>query len=73
MCRNRCQAPAPSIEAASCSSHGTACSPARKMTIAVPKLRQDAIMISDGIASCGSPSQSGPGMPTQPSAVLIRP
>ena len=73
MWRNRCHALAPSIAAASCSIHGTACSPARKMIIAVPKLRQDAIMISAGIDQFGSPSQFGPVMPTQPSTVLIRP
>ena len=30
-------------------------------------------MISAGIDQFGSPSQFGPSMPTQPSAVLIRP
>ena len=39
----------------------------------VPKLRQAAIMISAGIDQFASPSQFGPSMPTQPSAVLIRP
>ena len=61
------------MAAASCSDHGTACSPARKMIIAVPKLRHDAIRISAGIDQCGSPSQFGPWMPNQPSTVLIRP
>ena len=43
------------------------------MIIAVPKLRQAAIRISAGIDQVASPSQLGPGMPTQPSTVLIRP
>ncbi len=41
--------------------------------MAVPKLRQAAIRMMPGIDQFGSPSQLGPGMPTQPSAVLIRP
>ena len=43
------------------------------MIIAVPKLRHDAIRISAGMDQCGSPSQFGPSMPTQPRTVLIRP
>ena len=73
MWRNRCHAPAPSIAAASWSIHGTAWRPARKMIIAVPKLRHDAMRIRAGIDQFGSPSQLGPVMPNQPSTVLIRP
>ena len=43
------------------------------MIIAVPKLRHDAMRMSEGIDQFGSPSQFGPVMPTQPSAVLMRP
>ena len=71
--RNRFTAPAPSMAAASCSSAGTACRPARKMIIPVPKLRHAAIMMSAGIDQFGSPSQFGPAMPNHPSTVLIRP
>src|SRR5450759_1145812 len=73
MCRNRCQLEAPSMAAASCSITGTDCNPARKMIIAVPKLRQEAIAISEGIAHVVDPSQSGPWMPTQPRMVLNSP
>ena len=61
------------MEAASCRTNGTAWSPARKMIIPVPKLRHEAMRISDGIDQLGSPSQFGPEIPTQPSTVLIRP
>ncbi len=73
MWRNRCHEVAPSMAAASCRLHGTDWRPARKMIIAVPKLRQDAIMIRAGIDQFGSPSQLGPGMWNQPSTVLISP
>lgn len=39
--------PAPSIDAASMTSSGTVCSPARKMIISVPRLRQTAIRMSE--------------------------
>src|SRR4030042_6073329 len=53
--RNRCQTLAPSIAAASCSSWGTACSPAR---IVIPKKgtpRQMLAQQTEAIANTGSP------------------
>ena len=43
------------------------------MIIAVPKLRHEAIAISEGIANVVDPSQSGPLMPTQRRTVLTSP
>ena len=73
MWRKRPHAAAPSTSAASITSRGTVCSPARKITIRVPKLRHTAITTSVGRASVVESSQPGPSMPTQPSSVLTRP
>src|SRR6266536_1040791 len=71
--RNSCQAPAPSILAASWTSRGTPWSPARKITITKPRLRQAAIAMIAGIARSGEPSQFGPPSPTHRSARFTRP
>ena len=52
---------------------GTFCSPARKMIIRVPMLRQTAIRIIAGIDHSVLFSQSGPAMPTQPSTMFSSP
>ena len=43
------------------------------MIIAVPKLRHEAMTISEGIDVVVDPSQSGPLIPTQPRMVLTSP
>src|ERR1700674_2669619 len=63
-CQNRSRACAPSIEAASYSSWGMPCSPARKMTIMLPPMApHSATAISAGRAQFGSPKQPGPLKP----------
>ena len=65
--------PAPSTAAASLSSVGMACRPARKMIIRVPMLRQIVMIISAGRANLVSCSQSGPSMPKTASSEFSRP
>src|SRR2546421_5890173 len=62
MCRNRCHAVAPSIEAASYRCVGTSTSAARKMTIVLP-MPHSASRVSDGLDQLGSLNHSGPSMP----------
>lgn len=50
--------PAPSIAAASCSSFGTVCRPARSITIIQGKLAQVLVMMTASIAVPGWPSQA---------------
>ena len=65
-CQKRCQALAPSIDAASYSSCGTPCRPARKTIIRLPPMPPHSAMItSDGIAQMVLCSQRGPSMPTR--------
>jgi hypothetical protein len=67
-CQKRCTAPAPSMLAASYSSSGTPCSPARKMIMRLPPTEpQSAISTTEGIAHSALPSQRGPATPTRPS------
>ena len=54
-CQNRCQGPAPSIAAASCSSAGTAWSPARIVIAKNGVPRQMLAIMTDEIASTGVP------------------
>ncbi|MCY1230233.1 hypothetical protein D9M72_426390 [compost metagenome] len=70
---NRCQALAPSTSAASRMSPGTACSPARKMIMSVPRFRQTASRIRAGMDHVVLFSQSGPAMPTQPRMTFSSP
>src|SRR5579859_7508735 len=62
--RKRLMVLAPSIEAASYSSLGMPCRPARKMTIMLPPMAaHNATNISDGKANDGSLNQPGPLKP----------
>ncbi len=70
---SRRQGLAPSMTAASCTSSGTACRPARKMIMRVPTLRHTAITTSEGSAHVVSLSQLGPVIPTTASAELSSP
>src|SRR5947199_3782570 len=70
--RKRCQVPAPSRDAASSSSAGTFCNPARKMIMVPPTLHR-LIRIRVGSAHCVLASQPGPGIPTEDNRELTRP
>src|ERR1700744_362566 len=61
--RNRVQAPAPSIDAASYSSPGIDCSPTRKMMNVNPRVAQTSMMTSDGSDQVPEASQFGGGGP----------
>ena len=71
--RNSWRPLAPSTRAASYRCGSTVCNAARKITIALPMLRQTPSAMIDGIVVFGFPSQSGPVMPTCASAALMMP
>lgn len=73
MWRNRCQAVAPSISAASYCSEGMDCNPPSRATIMKGMPSQTLTAMTANLAQVGSFSHGMPSMPMPPRTVLSRP